>query len=178
MEQTNCAPPQEFIDANAGAPEASNPQVLHGCLAVIKMGGTPAVAVENMNISEAENKSPIFVCGSLFALGYDQSGITVNVSGQIVQLAKSTLANSAFYPQSEKDLMKNLNKVFEIDVYLQDLTKEKDSVLVGPVYTVKNCQKSGKNFALNPSTAIRDSFTAIGSFVTLNPTSLAGFGDD
>lgn len=160
--------PQHYKDSHALAPESSDLRLLPGSAAVILIGGIPTVAIENLSIAVQTSRSPIFVCGSISALAFDAGGVTVNVSGQIVQLGGEngmSLDNSSFYPQNETDMIGNINKVFKIEVFMLDHEQIAEAVNTDPIFTVLNCQNSSQNININPTSNIRDSFTCVGTFM-------------
>lgn len=163
--------PQHYKDAHALAPESSDLIFLPGSAAVILIGGIPTVAIENLSIAVQTSRSPIFVCGSISALAFDAGGVTVNVSGQIVQLGGEegmSLDNSSFYPQNETDMIANINRVFKIDIFMLDHTKPPEDIDTDPILSVLNCQNSSQNININPTSHIRDSFTCVGTFMNRN----------
>ena len=175
VSQTNYKPPQDYQDAHLGAVEAGDVRYLHGSASIIRVGGVPVVAIENINIAESINRNPIYVVGSLAPLGFDVNGVAVNVSGQLVQLALMSLNKSAFYPESEAQIIAQINTVFDIDIVMMDYSKEPAEQPTEPFLTVKNCQKSGSNIAINSNVNIKDSFTAVGTFVIRDFDQLAEY---
>lgn len=169
--------PQHYKDSHALAPESADLRFLHASAAVIKMGGIPTVAIENINITVQNNRTPIFVCGSISAIAFDVSGVLVNVSGQLVQLADMSLDNSSFYAQSEVDLIGNINRVFKIEIIMLDHKKEDpNDIETDPIFTVLNCQNTGQNININPTTNMKDAFTCVGTFMNRNlKTALTDF---
>ncbi len=173
--QTNYITPQAFQDSHAGADEAGDLRYLHSSAAVIRLGEVPMVTIENMTINQQINRSPIFVVGSIAPVGFDVQGVTVNVSGQIVQLANMSLNQSAFYAQNEAQVIANINTVFNIDIVMMDFSKEAADVPTEPFITVKNCQNTGSSITINPNTNIKDSFTVVGTFMVRDFSVLAEF---
>ena len=134
--------PQSYRDSHADAPEANDLRFLHSSAAVIRMGGVPIVAIENLNISQQIARSPINVIGSIVPIAFDVQSVTVNVSGQLVQLAIMSLNNSSFYPANEAEIIANINKVFNIDIVMQDHLRTPDDIETIPFITIKNCQNT------------------------------------
>ncbi len=170
--------PADYQTALAAAEEVGDIRYLHASAAVVRMGAVPIVLLENLNISMQINRSPIYAISSIVPLGFDVQGVSVNVSGQLVQLAKMSLANSAFYPSSEADIIANINRVFNIDIIMYDHTKPTLDASTGPFITVKNCQNTGSNIVINPNTMIKDSFTAVGTMMERDWDQLATFNEE
>jgi hypothetical protein len=168
-------PPKSYQDAHAGADEAGDIRYLHASAAVIRIGGVPVVAVENLNISQQINRSPIYVVGAIAPLGFDVQGVSVNVSGQLVQLAVMSLNQSPFYPANEAEVIANINRTFNIDIVMVDNKADPLENLTEPIITVLNCQNTGSNITINPNTNMKDSFTAVGTFMVRNWDALADF---
>lgn len=174
--ETLYQPPQSYQDAHNGADEAGDIRYLHASAAVIRIGGVPVVAVENLNISQQINRSPIYVVGAIAPLGFDVQGVSVNVSGQLVQLANMSLNQSAFYPANEAEVIANINRVFAIDIVMMDNTKDDPAdVPTEPFITVRNCQNTGSNIVINPNTMMKDSFTAVGTMMERDWDALIDF---
>ncbi len=169
-------PPQSYQDAHKGADEAGDLRYLHASAAVIRIGGVPIVAIENLNISQQINRSPIYVVGAIAPIGFDVQGISVNVSGQLVQMAIMSLNQSSFYPSNEADVIASINRVFNIDVVMMDY-KQTDpaEIPTEPFLTVRNCQNTGSNIVINPNTNLKDSFTAVGTMMERDWDHLAEF---
>jgi len=167
--------PQSYVEAHADAAEASDLRFLHSSAAVIRMGGLPIVAIENLNISQQIARSPINVIGSIVPIAFDVQSVTVNVSGQLVQLAVMSLNNSSFYPANEAEIIANINRVFDIDVVMQDYVRTPEEVETIPFITIKNCQNTGSNITINPSTMLKDSFTAVGTIMQRDWSKLKDF---
>ena len=173
--ETNYTPPQSYQDAHQGADEAGDIRYLHASAAVIRIGGVPVVAIENLNISQQVNRSPIYVVGAIAPIGFDVQGVSVNVSGQMVQLANMSLNQSSFYAKNESEIIANINTVFNIDIVMMDYSKEAAEIPTEPFLTVKNCQNTGSNIVINPNTNLKDSFTAVGTFLVRDFDALAEF---
>jgi len=173
--QTNYQPPQAYQDAHAGADEAGDIRYLHGSAAVIKIGGVPVVAIENLNISQSINRSPIYVVGSIAPIGFDVQGVSVNVSGQMIQLASMSLNQSAFYAKNEAQVIAQINTVFDIDVVMMDYSKAAADIPTEPFLTAKNCQNTGSNIVISSNVNLKDSFTAVGTFLIRDFDQLAEF---
>ena len=166
--ETLYQPPQAYQDAHNGADEAGDIRYLHASAAVIRIGGVPVVAIENLNISQQINRSPIYVVGAIAPLGFDVQGVSVNVSGQLVQLAVMSLNQSAFYPANEAEVI--------ADIVMLDNTKDDPAdVPTEPFITVKNCQNTGSNIVINPNTMMKDSFTAVGTMMERDWGALVDF---
>ena len=174
FEETNYTPPASYQDAYAAAIEPGTSfRYLHGGAAVIRLGAVPIVLIENMNISQQINRSPIYAVGSIAPLGFDVQGISVNVSGQIVQMADMALNDSAFYPKNEAEVLANINTTFIIDIVMMDylnstrLSGQGDKLgeQTEAFITVRNCQNTGSNITINSNTTIKDSFTAVGTMM-------------
>ena len=169
-------PPQSYQEAHKGADEAGDLRYLHASAAVIRIGGVPVVAIENLSISQSINRVPIYVVGALAPIGFDVQGISVNVSGQIVQMANMSLNQSTFYPKNEAEVIANINRVFNIDVVMMDYKKlEANDIPTEPFITVRNCQNTGSNITINPNTNLKDSFTAVGTMMEREWDELAEF---
>lgn len=165
-EETLYQPPQSYQDAHNGADEAGDLRYLHASAAVIRIGAVPVVAIENVNISQQINRSPIYVIGAIAPIGFDVQGVQVNVSGQLVQLANMSLNQSTFYPQNEAEIIANINRVFAIDIVMMDYSNtDPADVPTEPFITVRNCQNTGSNIVVNPNTNLKDSFTAVGTMM-------------
>lgn len=176
LNATKYKPPAEYVAAYQDAPEVNDLRFLHAAGAVVKIGGIPVVALENLNISQTQSKTPIVCLGTLAPLGFDPQPIQVTVQGQIVQMAKMSLAKSTFYPESVGGLLANVNKVFNITVQLQDHSQDDPSkILTGVFLEVENCTNTGSNISLSPNSNIKDSFTAVGTFVKRNWDTLNNF---
>ena len=173
--QTNYQPPQSYQDAHNGADEAGDIRYLHGSAAVIRIGEVPVVAIENLNISQSINRNPIYVVGSIAPIGFDVNGVSVNVSGQMIQLALMSLNQSAFYAKTEAQVIAQINTVFDIDVVMMDYSKEAADQPTEPFLTVKNCQNSGSNIVISSNVNIKDSFSAVGTFLIRDFDQLAEF---
>ncbi|UCE64957.1 MAG: hypothetical protein JSU85_08710 [Candidatus Zixiibacteriota bacterium] len=174
--ETTFIPPQPYTDAHQGADEADDLRLLHSSAAVIRFGGVPIVAVENLNISITENRTPIYVVGSISPIAFDIQNVAVNISGSLVQMAIMSLAQTSFYPKSEADIIASINRVFNIDIFMIDHTNlDPAELYTEPFLTVKNVQKTGNNFVINPSTMIKDSFTAVATFVVNNREALKNY---
>jgi hypothetical protein len=174
--ETTYQPPQSYQDAHKGADEAGDIRYLHASAAVIRIGGVPVVAIENLNISQQINRSPIYVVGSIAPIGFDVQGVSVNVSGQMVQLANMSLNQSSFYAASEAEVIANINRVFNIDIVMMDYSKEDPAdIPTEPFLTVQNCQNTGSNIVVNPNTNLKDSFTAVGTFMIRDWDTLQDF---
>ena len=175
-EETLYTPPQSYQEAHKGADEAGDLRYLHAASAVVKIGSVPVVALESLNISQNINRSPIYVIGSLAAIGFDVQGISVNVSGQLVQLANMSLTQSSFYPSNEADVIANINTVFAIDIVMMDY-KQTDPAKIPttPFIRVRNCQNTGSNITINPNTNLKDSFTAVGTMMERDWDALTDF---
>ena len=173
----NYDPPEWFQNGMNGADEAGDLRFLHSSAAVIRLGEVPIVAIENMTITVGVNKTPIMVIGSPVAIGFDFSGYTVNVSGQIVMNAASTLNKSDFFAKSVEEVVKNINSVFDIDIIMQDAFADNvEERATEPFVTIKNCTNTGETITLSNNTNLRQSFTAIGTFMQRNlDTALAEF---
>lgn len=163
--QTNYVPPQSYQDAHAGADEAGDIRYLHASAAVIRIGEVPVVAIENLTINQTINRTPIYVVGAIAPIGFDVQGVAVNVSGQMVQLANMSLNQSAFYAKNEAQIIAEINTVFNIDIVMMDYSKEAAEIPTEPFITVQNCQNTGSSITVNPNTNIKDSFTAVGTFM-------------
>ncbi len=162
-------------EAWKGADEADDLRYLHAASAVVKIGDVPVVALETLNISQNINRNPIYVISSLAAIGFDANGISVNISGQLVQMANMSLVQSSIYPADEKDVIANMNVVFAIDIVMMDYKKESDDIQTTPFITVRNCQNTGSNITINPNTNLKDSFSAIGTMMERDWTALEDF---
>ena len=175
-EETLYTPPQSYQDAHAGADEAGDLRYLHASAAVIRIGAVPVVAIENVNISQQINRSPIYVIGAIAPIGFDVQGVQVNVSGQLVQLANMSLNQSTFYPQNEAEIIANINRVFAIDIVMMDYSKtDPADIPTEPFITVRNCQNTGSNIVVNPNTNLKDSFTAVGTMMERDWDALTDF---
>lgn len=189
--QTNYIPPLSYSNAYAGADEADDIRYLHASAAIIKIGEVPVVALENLTINQTINRTPIYAVGSIVPLGFDVQGISVNVSGQLVQLAKMSLNQSAFYAKNEADVIANINTVFTIDIEMNDYfsldNKDADGNIkvnasgfgdpTGAFITVHNCQNTGSSITVNPNTMMKDAFTAVGTFMSRDWDVLVGFNE-
>lgn len=173
---TDYETPANYLTSHADAKEAGDIRFLHASASVIRINGVPIVAIENLNISQTISRQPIYSVGSIVPIGFDVNGVQVSVSGQLVQLASMSLNDSLFYPNSEADIISNINKVFQIDVMMIDYTKddpldyETDAFL-----SVLNCQNTGSNITINPNAMLKDSFSAVGTFMARNPLALTDF---
>lgn len=175
-DQTTYTPPQSYQDAHKGADEAGDLRYLHASAAVVRIGGVPVVAIENLNVSQQINRSPIFCVGSIAPIGFDVQGVSVNVSGQMVQMANMSLNQSAFYSKSEADVIANINRVFDIDIVMMDYSQSDPAdIPTEPFITIRNCQNTGSNIVIAPNTNLKDSFTAVGTFMVRNWEMLENF---
>lgn len=164
--KTNYEPPQWFQDGHQGADEVGDLRYVHSSAAVARLGQTPIVALENLTITIAINRTPIMVIGSPVPIGFDFSGYTANISGQIVMNAASTLNKSEFFPKSVQDVVKNINAVYDIDLIAQDAFADTvDDRMTTPFITLKNCQSTGETITLTNNSNIRQSFTAVATFM-------------
>ncbi len=173
--QTNYIPPQSYQDAHEGADEAGDIRYLHSSAAVIRIGEVPVVAIENLTINQTINRVPIYVVGAIAPIGFDVNGVSVNVSGQMVQLANMSLNQSAFYAKNEAQIIAEINTVFNIDIVMMDYTKEAEEIPTEPFITVQNCQNSGSSITIAPNVNIKDAFTAVGTFMLRDFDVLAEF---
>lgn len=174
--ETQFTPPQSYQNAHAGADEVSDLRFLHSSASVIRLGSVPMVSVENLNISETVNRTPIYVVGSISPIAFDVQNVAVNISGSLVKSAIMSLYQSSFYARNEAELIATLNRTFIIDIFMVDHTKTDPADLyTEPFLSVMNCQKTGSNIVINPSTMIKDSFTAAGTFVIRDPDALTNF---
>ena len=173
----NYEPPEWFMNGMNGADEAGVLRFVHSSAAVIRLGQVPIVAIENMTITTAITNTPIMVIGSPVAIGFDFGGYTVNVSGQIVLNAASTLNKSEFFAKSVDELVKNINQIFDIDVIAQDAFADNvEERATEPFFTIKNCKNSGETITLGNNANMRQSFTAVGTFMNRDlATALANF---
>lgn len=162
----NYDPPSWFQDGMNGADEAGDLRYVHSSAAIVRIGLVPIVALENLTITVAINRTPIMVIGSPVPIGFDFSGYTANISGQIVMNAASTLNKSDFFPKTVDEIVKNINSVFDIDLIAQDaFIDDVDDRLTEPFITLKNCQNTGETITLSNNTNIRQSFTAVATFM-------------
>ena len=184
FEETNYTPPASYQDAYAAAIEPGTSfRYLHASSAVIRLGAIPIVLIENLNISQQINRSPIYAVGAIAPLGFDVQGVSVNVSGQIVQLADMALNDSSFYPKNEADIIANINTTFIIDIVMMDYLNstrqsgqgDKLGEQTEAFITVRNCQNTGSNITINPNTNIKDSFTAVGTIMERDWSVLENF---
>ena len=167
--------PIEVQQAWKGADEAGDLRYLHAASAVIKIGGIPVVALESLNINQSTPMAPIHVIGSLAPLGFDAQGVSVNISGQLIQMANMSLNQSSFYPANESDLIANINTVFIIDISMMDYSKGSSAIPTGNFIRVLNCKNTGSSITINPNTNLKDSFTAVGTMMTRDWSKLAEF---
>jgi len=161
-------PPAQYNHAYATGMGADDSfRYLHASSAVIKLGAVPIVLIENLNISMQVNRTPIYAVGAIVPLGFDLQGVSVNVSGQIVQTADMKLNDSPFYPDNEADILANINTTFLIEVHMMDhLNKtEGKATQLRAFLTVRNCQNTGSSISINTNTNIKDSFTAVGTMM-------------
>lgn len=164
--KTNYDPPQWYQDGHQGAEEVGDLRYVHSSAAVVRLGQTPLAALENLTITIAINRTPIMVIGSPVPIGFDFSGYTANVSGQIVMNAASTLNKSDFFPKSVQEIVKSINAVFDIDIIAQDAFADTvDERMTEPFITLKNCQNTGETITLTNNSNIRQSFTAVATFM-------------
>lgn len=155
-------PPVTYNKSHDGAPEAGDFIPLQGSQSVILIGGLPIVGIENLSINETVAKTPIYTLGMLEALAFEQQNVSVTVSGTIVQNARMSLQDSEFYPKGPAEMAAFLNTVFDIEIVFQDATKPDNDRKTKPVWTTKNCQRTGSNLSI-PNGKIIDSFTIIGT---------------
>ena len=173
--QTNYIPPTQYSNAHSGADEADDVRYLHSSAAVIRIGEVPVVAIENITINQQIARTPIYVIGAIAPIGFDVNGVSVNVSGQMVQLANMSLNQSAFYAKNEAQVIAQINTVFNIDIVMMDYTKEAEAQDTGPFITIQNCQNTGSNITIAPNVNIKDAFTAVGTFMIRDFDVLAEF---
>jgi hypothetical protein len=162
----NYEPPQWYQDGMDGADEAGDLRFVHSSAAIVRIGEVPIVALENVSITVSIVRNPIMVIGSPVAIGFDFGGYNANISGQIVMNAASTLNKSQFFAKSVNDLVANINTVFDIDILAQDANAENvDERLTEPFIILKNCQNTGETINLSTNANIRQSFTAVATFM-------------
>lgn len=171
-------PPQHYQNSHGSAKESSDFIPLFGSQSKIIVGGVPIVGIDNISISESVTKTPIYTLGMLEALAFEQQNVSVNISGTIVQNARMSMAGEGgigteFYPKNPTQMMEFLNSVFDIEIVLQNPISPDDPETT-PVFTAKNCQRTGSNISI-PNGKIIDSFSVIGAYLERDFTSLKNF---